>query len=109
MPAAIRFSEIRRSTTCAIRARARAACWPSPPSCGTITMNSEPRGSSPARAFSDVSSVSPLAVLAATTSVTLKGMPSEAMSCSTWVTGRPEACSMRSIRSRRSQPDTVAG
>ena len=72
-------------------------------------MNSEPRGSAPALAFSESSSVSPDAVLAATTSVTWKGMPSASMSWTTWVTGRPLACSMRSIRSRRSQPETVAG
>ena len=72
-------------------------------------MISVPCGSSPAFAFSAWSSSSPDAVLAATMSVTWNGMPSASMSCSTCVTGSPEACSMRSIRSRRSQPDTVAG
>jgi hypothetical protein len=109
MPAATRFSAIRRSTTCAMRARARAAWVPSPPSCGTVTMNSASRSALLAFSLRQSSSSSPLAVLAATTRKTLNGMPSASMSCTTCSTGSPLASSMRSMRSRRSQPDTVAG
>ena len=41
----------------------------------------------------------------ATTSVTSKGRPSASMSVTTWSTGRPAASAMRSMRSRRSQPE----
>ena len=55
------------------------------------------------------SSSSPLAVRLATASVTWNDSPSVSMSATTCSTGSPDASRMRSIRSRRSQPDRAAG
>ena len=60
-------------------------------------------------ALSASSSSSPLAVRFATASVTSNGSPSVSGSATTCSTGRPVASRTRSIRSRRSQPERVAG
>ena len=49
------------------------------------------------------------AVTLATTSVTLKGRPSASRSEITWVTVTPVPSWMRSMRSRRSQPEDEEG
>ena len=56
-----------------------------------------------------LSSAGELVVRLATTSVSWYGRPSLSMSTMTWSTGSPVASSMRSIRSRFSHPDDVAG
>ena len=93
----------------ASRARASPAARRCRPCWGTTAMNRCcPSVARPWPCRRSISS-SPLEVLLATTSVTVNGRPSCSRSMTMCSTGRPEALSMRSIRSRRSQPECVAG
>src|SRR3954451_5204795 len=109
MPAQTMPPERRRSSTWPRRPRAAWAAVPPPPSWGTQTMYRRSRPSSPALARRRSRRLSPAAVRLATTSVTSKGRPSLSRYVMTCVTGRPVAPPTRAIRSRRIQPEDVAG
>ena len=99
-----------RSMTC-VRRAAR-ACARGVPAAALLRDDDDEQRRSRSSAGAFLSAVEQLVAggrRLATTSVTSKGRPSLSRSMTTCSTGRPVASLMRSMRSRRSQPEDVAG